>query len=383
MNSVPQNDSEGPRPNLWPANKDASLRELAIEAVFFDKDDPIGATKKAILPTIQRLEGVLMERNAVFAGVYMHHLLTKFHTVAIEYINAWGVVFVVAQLYRAAQKFQRFHWPDVDVMLLQQGFDRIWIGDREPERLEDFYKQWCLSQGMSVTAFNSAGHLPTNVSTAGGNSMPRRGFVELSPVSMMFKDRLGSHDGLARTNLTLVEVRKIIGASEWKDAEADDREYNDSPFELVQEWDIASTRRYGSSQPLRTSPRTDHLAFSPAKVITTLGWALQPELAYLHFDYFTLHGTCKGNLRVINKVVGPLFQSIFGPFYIEHEGQLPLFVVMVFQAAAGEVRAIPVEDRLILLESASEGTRNWATNAGTMVIKALEKLRIFIEVKEE
>jgi len=59
------------------------------------------------------------------------------------------------------------------------------------------------------------------------------------------------------------------------------------------------------------------------------------------------------------------------------------FVGYVFQAAAGEVSAIPIEDRLNLLEAASAGIWYWATGeAGNMTLKALEKLGMYIKVEE-
>jgi hypothetical protein len=285
-----------PRPSGWPTQKDSAPRRLQQDAHFFETD-VISKWKRRILPSIDRPESILMKRNAVFAGVWAHHLLTLYHTTAIAYVNAWGAVFAMSQLNHAVMRLTwmatRSHpepmWTDMLIMEHMQGDRRFWVG-KEPLDTKDFWKQWCLCQGVSLSEFvRSRGAIPV----AGTSNSTRRGLAQLAPVSLLFRGRLGNDTaGHARVNMTLEDVRTIIGEGEWIVTDP-------SPgnvFEMVHEYERASSRPFreaGSGNARRRRAlRDDHLTLSPAALIKTLATTVHAEMAELHFDYLYLHTKC-------------------------------------------------------------------------------------------
>jgi len=208
-----------PRPPRWEAQKDDSLRRLLQEAHFFETG-VISKWKRRILPSIAKPESILMKRNTVFAGVWAHHLLTLYHTTAIAYVNAWGAVFAMNQLNKAViirmrtmtQAKPEPEWTDMAVMDYTQEKQRFWVGE-EPRDMKDFWKQWCLCQGVPLSAFIAAkGDIPV----PGTSSSTRKGLTQLAPISLLLRGRLGTDTaGHARVNMALEDVRKIVGEGEW------------------------------------------------------------------------------------------------------------------------------------------------------------------------
>ncbi|KAK3306350.1 uncharacterized protein B0T15DRAFT_509739 [Chaetomium strumarium] len=152
--------------------------------------DVISKWKRRLLPSIVKPQSILVKRNAVFAGVWAHHLLTLFHTTAIAFVNVWGAVFAMNQFYHA---MIRLTWMATRSHP-KPGDRRFWVG-QEPQEIKDFWKQWCLCN-------DTAGH--------------------------------------ARVNMTLEDVRNIVGEGGWI-------EVDPSPgnvYEMVHEYDRASSRPF-------------------------------------------------------------------------------------------------------------------------------------------
>ena len=386
-------DIEGkPRPSGWSTQKDGALRRLQQDAHFFDTD-VISKWKRRILPSIDRPESILMRRNAVFAGVWAHHLLTLYQTTSIAFVNAWGAVFAMNQLNNAVMRLTwintRSHpkpmWTDMLILQHMQGDERFWVG-RVPRDIKDFWKQWCLCQGVSLSTFTAAGGA---VPIAGASNSTRKGLAQLAPVSLRFRGRLGNDAaGHARINMTLEDVRKIVGEGEWIVTDP-------SPgnvFEMVHEYERVSSRpfRNASSESTRRQRplpgREDHLTLSPAALIKNLATTLHAEMAELHFDYLLLHTKCWMMLTNFKRIMDALFRQASGgrPDYLESEAQLPQLVGIIFRAAAGLAPGLGQRAGLEVLEAAQEGLK-WLLHQGMnrIVVEAMEKLRIPVDLQIE
>lgn len=386
-----------PRPSGWPAKMDGTLKRLQQDAHFFDTQ-VISKWKRRSLPSIERPESVLMRHNAVFAGVWAQHLLTLYHATAIAYANAWGAVFAMSQLNAAVMHLAWIKtgqvpvvmWTDMLIMQNLQGPDRFWVGS-EPRDIRDYWKQWCLCQGVSLAEFTSSrGVLPVGGATNGNNN-PRRGLGQLAPVSLLFRGRLGTDAaGHARVNVTLEDVRNIVGKGEWVVTRASEG----NVFEMVQEYETSSTRPFrqasdsDETRHRRTTlpSRGDHLALSPADLVNTLANVVHAEMAELHFDYMLLHTKCWMILTDFKRIMDPYFRRACEgrPDYITSEDQLPLLVGLIFRAAAGLAPGLGPRDSLELLDAAREGFR-WLLNKGMnrIVVDELQKLGIPIDLEFE
>jgi hypothetical protein len=312
-----------PRPSGWSTKKDSALRRLWGDAHFFEAD-VISNLKRRILPSIDRPESMLVKRNAVFAGVWQHHLLTFHHTTAIEFVNAWGAVFAMFQLYHAVRNLTpaagdcdpKTAWLLMDLVNNMQGVGRFWVG-QAPRVVEDRWKQWCLCQGIPLAKFVASGGA---VPLASASNSPRRELPTLAPVSLVLRGRLGNDTpGRARVNMTLEDVRAIVGEGQ-----------------------------------RRSLAGEDHLTLSPAALIKALATAVGAEIGHLHFDYLRLHSQCWELLAELQRIMDPLFrQACKGrPDYIPSEAQLPQLVGIIFRAAAGLAPGLGERDRKKLLEAA-------------------------------
>ncbi|KAK0710687.1 hypothetical protein B0H67DRAFT_610963 [Lasiosphaeris hirsuta] len=389
-----------PRPPGWPAKKDAALRRLQQDANSL-KRDTISRWKRRLRPSIERPDSILMARSAVFAGVLAHHLLTLYHTTAIAYVNAWGAVFAMSQLNTAVTRLSWFKtrrrpevmWTAMLLMEFMQDETRFWVGQAPQDiKIKDFWKLWCLCQGVSLTDFAASdGALPVagTSQNSARNANPRRGLVELATVSLLFRGRLGNDaTGRARVNMTMEDVRKILGEGDsWTITEG----IPGSVSEMVYKDARASSRpfRQGSSDNTRSRGRgrpsltqTDNLTLSPAPLIKTLASALQTEIAELHFDYFGLHYFYWAILKKIRRNYDSLFRKANEnrPDYNESEAQLPELVGIIFRAAAGKAPGLPTRDCIELLDTVPKGLSGLLDNGmHELVVDSLSKLGMAIE----
>lgn len=159
-----------PRPVGWSTKKDGILRRIEQDAPFFET--PVLARwKRRLSPDLDRskTESVLMRRNGMLAGVWTH----------------------------------------------MQGDDkRFWVGSR-PRDMSDFWKQWRLCHGASLTELAREPDGPGLGTALTATQRPRRGLVELAPASLLLRGRLGSDTtGKARVEMSLDGVRKILGDAE-------------------------------------------------------------------------------------------------------------------------------------------------------------------------
>lgn len=386
-----------PRPVGWSTKKDGILRRLEQDAPFFET--PVLAKwKRRLSPDLDksRTVSVLMRRNAMFAGVWAHHLLTLFHTTGIAFANAWGAIFAMNQLYEAGCRRSSlvrrdprpFQWQDMLVMAHMQGDDkRFWVGSR-PRDMADFWKQWRLCHGASLTELAREPDGPGLGSALTATQRPRRGLVELAPASLLLRGRLGSDTmGKARVEMSLDDVRKILGDAEWITT-------TPAPgnlFEMVHEYETSMNRRFGAAdgeQRSRPGPRhKEHQDFSPAKLVDALAYSLHGELAELHFDYFLLTTKCWMSLSSIKSIGDEknMWTRVLGtPDYLKGEEQLPNLVGLIFRAAAGQVPGMNHSKRFELLDFASEGLMALTSHGlGSVVLKEMKKLNVDIELDVE
>ncbi|KAK3376982.1 hypothetical protein B0T24DRAFT_701029 [Lasiosphaeria ovina] len=356
---------EKPRPAGWPAKKDSMLRRLRQDAHFFNTQ-VITKRKRKLLPSIKRPESVLMRHNAVFAGVWAHHLLTLMHTTGIEFANAWGAVFATTQLYYAVLLGlpKPFKWADLLLMQEMQEMQdpkRFWVG-RRPRGVDELWKQWRLCRGALladvIRSDRGGGRgvgFPTDPPVLASDSrrQPRRELATVAPASLMLRARLGGGGAgaaPARVDMTMEDVRKIVGEGK-------------------------SRRAQGLS---------DHHALSPAKLIEALAFTLDDEAVEIHFDYFILHFQCWTMLNSFNEIAHPLFTTIFNtPDYIETEIQLPELVGLIFQAAADMVPGMPREQRFALITLAAKEMQIIVRDElGSMMADELEKLGFDVDAEE-
>ncbi|KAK1750895.1 hypothetical protein QBC47DRAFT_392834 [Echria macrotheca] len=389
-----------PRPSGWPVRNDGKLRRLKQDAHFF-QTEVISKCKRRMLPSIARPESILLKRNAGFAGVWSHHLLTLFHTTGIDFSNAWGAIFAMAQLNTAVMRLSfeqtrrrpEVMWTDMLIMEhMQGGAQRFWVGS-PPKHNADFWKHWCLCQGVSLSEFNAAnGIMPI---PKVDNANVRKGLVQLAPACLLFRGRLGTDAAghAARINMALEDIHKIVGEGEWIETEP----APGNVFEMVHEYDTVASRPFrrrgdsnnrkrGRRRPNASGRTDDHLTLSPADLIGTLANTLHGEMAELHFDYFSLHDKCWRLLRDFKRIMDALFRKACEgrPDYVESEDQLPVLVGIVFRAAAGKAPGLPVVERLELLDAVREGLR-WLLDRGMneLVVSELRKLGVPMDLEFE
>ncbi|KAK3331842.1 hypothetical protein B0T19DRAFT_397667 [Cercophora scortea] len=342
-----------PRVSGWPAHKDKLLQQLQQEARFFNTNI-ISNCKKRALPGIQRPQSVLLSRNAVFAGVWSHHLLDMFHTTGVEYANAQRVIFSMAQFYMAIQESFRVGewvphpWIDMDVMIGMQGRDRFWIGDMPMP--DQFYNHWFICRGASVASLQPNARPGTTASRNPSSQGPRRGhsLQTVAPVSLMFRGRMGSANDVARINMTVDEVRKIVGDGKWTLlGEPSDP---DTLYGMLNEKSnmLLLAGGPGSAAALTASKNDDndlssqHERFHTftAQLVHALAYAIYGEAAMFSFDYFTLDALCWDVLFEVKKKVGPYFKRPeFGELrrkinYSEDPSEIPKLVGLIFGSAA-------------------------------------------------
>lgn len=102
------------------------------------------------------------------------------------------------------------------VITHMQGDDkRFWVGSC-PRDMADFWKQWRLCHGASLTELSREPDGPGLGTALTATQPPCRGLVELAPAPLLLRGRLGSDNtGKARVEMSLDDVRKILGDAEW------------------------------------------------------------------------------------------------------------------------------------------------------------------------
>ncbi|KAK4203393.1 hypothetical protein QBC40DRAFT_304351 [Triangularia verruculosa] len=358
MKSVLEDIEGKPRPVGWPTRKDSALKRLQQEAHYF-QTDAIGRWKRKLLPGSARQGSILLKRNAIFAGVWAHHLLTSLHATSIEFANAWGAVSAMHQLdtvvtrriWIKTRRRLEVKWTDMDIMVSMQDWKNLWVGPvPEPHDMEGFWKQWCFSRGTSASDFASLrGKLPISGTRQPGN--PGRGLRQLPPVSMLFRGRLGTDAlGHARINLTQKDVKHIIGKGESVEIELTGDLSGASSSACP--YKIEIHKQPAASQASRNLKSSDIKVLSPTNLIQILAQKLQGEIGELHFDYTLLHQKCWSDLGYLRRKFDQYFSEANGNKldYITSEDQLPHLVGLVLRAAAGRAPRLSVERSLRLLD---------------------------------
>lgn len=284
-----------PRPVGWSTKKDRLLRRLEQDSMFLET--PVLAKwKRRLSPDLDRsrTESVLPRRNALFSGVRAHHLGTTFHTVGIAYANAWGAIFTMNHLYAAGRRRSflesgnavPFLWPDMLFVQQLQGEDkRFWVGP-PPEDMTDFWKQRRLCHGASLAELAREPDGPELGAASTATQRPRRGLVELAPASLLFRGRLGGDTvGKARIEMSLDDVRRILGDCEWTIMTS-----TPDGVGMMRDPDTSANRRFGAAdserRPRPGAQQNQQRDLTPAKLVDALAYALSAERVELLFDYF-------------------------------------------------------------------------------------------------
>ncbi|THZ80312.1 hypothetical protein D6C84_07552, partial [Aureobasidium pullulans] len=95
----------------------------------------------------------LLKQYPSLCGIWLYSLRYLMQDAGITFANAWGSVMYSAHLYNAArqQKLVNGIWKDMELALLLQGNDKMFIGDR-PKQPEDYLKRFNLCMGYSATS---------------------------------------------------------------------------------------------------------------------------------------------------------------------------------------------------------------------------------------
>ncbi|KAK0741537.1 hypothetical protein B0T18DRAFT_394116 [Schizothecium vesticola] len=109
--------------------------------------------------------------------------------------------------------------------------------------MAEFWKQWRLCHGASLSELAQEPDGPGLGTASTVTQCPRRGLVELAPALLFLRGRLGSDTmGQARVEVSLDDVRKILGDAEWITTTP----APSNLFEMVHEYETSTNRRIKS-----------------------------------------------------------------------------------------------------------------------------------------
>ncbi|THY50224.1 hypothetical protein D6C97_07087 [Aureobasidium pullulans] len=310
------------RINTWDVHNDRVLKQIQnIITTWVAQDNVKKIIERSLLrnPTIAaQIAGEpfkLLKQYPSLCGIWLYSLRYLMQDAGITFANAWGSVMYSAHLYNAArqQKLVNGIWKDMELALLLQGNDRMFIGDR-PKQPEDYLKRFNLCMGYSATSLAKNARNSAPKASAKGP----RGLEHPFKLAELFAKRYPHNGRSLSTDLDAVE--KHVKA-EFSDPE--NFELSDLPDDITAEEVAAKvTAKYKSKDKL-----------SAGIFLEGLANAIQSEGMQLSFDYFRLHRSCWMLLRSVKDHCADQLRELFGPSYLEKETQLPFVVGYLFMAA--------------------------------------------------
>ncbi|KAG9648457.1 hypothetical protein KCU95_g18015, partial [Aureobasidium melanogenum] len=193
----------------WDAHSDRALGHIQNVINTWIKQDNV---KKIIERSLRRNPTIaaqmtvepfeLLKQYPSLCGIWLFSLRYLMQDAGITLCNAWGSVIYAAHLYNAArqEKLVKGIWRDMELALLLQGNDKIFIGGR-PKKPEDYLKRFNLCMGFSVTSLaKNARQTAPKASQKGA-----RGLENTSTLSQLFAQCYAHNRRSLSTNLDAVE----------------------------------------------------------------------------------------------------------------------------------------------------------------------------------
>jgi hypothetical protein len=266
-------------------------------------------------------------RHPQYCGLWLHHARHLFHSEGLEYAAVPGAVMVTTQLYHALhqERLLRLHWKELETLRNMQGNACYFVGD-PPEGPIGYWKNFCLTLGMSVTSFASnrrGKKIVTN--KAGVREMKFKGVTGRRFVPRMVTD------GRDRRLLDVETVLRWIAEGE------EGRAHN---------VDLDRASPQDSSKP----------------VVHRLAAAIHAEATDLKFNYFQIHDNC---WRVLTRIYNRFEEAhiAWSRRYKIDNKQLPFIVGFAFSLAAGKVDpARNIEPSMALLQLEAVQFENFLEN---------------------
>lgn len=321
---------ENLRSKNWPPYNDQGLSQIQFRIDTWVKQDAVkviieqfASGNFIVAPDIDTEPYKLLKQYPLLCGLWLFSLRYLMQDSGITFCNAWGSIMYSAHLYNSVRQegHVKSMWKDMEMLLLLQGDDKMFIGDR-PKNVEDYLKRFNLCLGYSVTAL--AKNKRKNASSMASAKGPR---VMTKPcvLSEMFCDRYINNTRSLSTDLNKVEQHM---KSQFRDPQNMSSRGVDA--EAADAARVASiTNKYNTKQKLNAGTFLEGLAN-----------AINAEGMHLTFDYFRLHRFCWLLLRSIKSRCSEDLRDIFGYNYIEREDQLPYIVGYLFRIAFNSERMV-------------------------------------------
>ncbi|KAF5618841.1 hypothetical protein F25303_12949 [Fusarium sp. NRRL 25303] len=254
-----------------------------------------------------------LRRNPIHCGLLIYHMRSMLHVNGVKTAAHSGGLMTNTQLYQALRQEGRVPegqaWEDLEELWGYQGNPCFFVGN-PPTDLEDYYKNYCLCLGTSLTnwAPNRRSAKPTEHKGNAPN-MKFDGWVSLSLDNCIRVDN-------AREPWTIATVGELLTEGR-KKAMMDGKGHIQG--------DLKQKAKEANLEAVPTSP---------SGLIEQLAQVANSEITRISFNYFTMHNIAWSLLTDLKGAftaeVGPEFLK-----YIPSEDQLPFVVGYVFSTAAG------------------------------------------------
>ncbi|KEQ58310.1 uncharacterized protein M437DRAFT_59780 [Aureobasidium melanogenum CBS 110374] len=349
----------------WDAHNDRALDSIQnVIDTWIKQDNVKKIIERSLLrnPTIAaQISGEpfeLLRQYPSLCGIWLFSLRYLMQGAGMTLCNSWSSVIYAAHLYNAVrqEKLVKGIWKDMELALLFQGTDKIFIGDR-PKKPEDYLKRLKLCIGVSVTSLARNARKTTPKASQKG----ARGFENISTLSRLFAPRYAHNGRSLSTDLDAVEEHvksQFITASTQRRC-IHSQMLNSRPSKQI-------TSKFTTKSRLRAGTFLEGVANS-----------LQSEGMHLTFDYFRLHRFCWMLLRNVRDACADFIRQTFGPGHLEREDQLPFVVIYLFKRAfakdkAGKSGGTEARSK-IFLEAAGAIQNMIETGGGGICVKMMEE----------
>ncbi|KAL8848129.1 MAG: hypothetical protein Q9221_006849 [Calogaya cf. arnoldii] len=340
----------------------------------------------------------LLRQYPVICGLFSFALAMRYQELQIMFVNAWGSLMYTGQLYNAVRQEklipQSKIWKDMEFLIMLQGPDKIFIGDR-PTKLEDYLKRFLLSVGYSAAIF--AKNRRKNVQAVSAKG-PRQ-LTKLCAVGQLFAGRYCNND--AALAWTTEMMKPIIEAKFYDDSDDGEEEENrTSPpskgngggkarkvrptskqGQESKTWKAKEVKQSKSGALLRKASRAGS-AISTRDFLQDLANALHAETVEMSLDYLRIHRFCWMLLRRVHEICKPRLLETYGGGYLDREDQLPFVVGYIFMSATAtshiagvlipKKKGVEVTNRL-LMTAAHPIEEMIDSGAGAIELKILEQ----------
>ncbi|KAI4124713.1 MAG: hypothetical protein LQ338_004661 [Usnochroma carphineum] len=268
----------------------------------------------------------LLRQYPLLCGLFAFALKARYQELCVAFANAWGSIMYTGHLYNAVrqEKLLRRAWKDMEIAITLQSPEVFFVGD-SPSSLEEYGRRFMLCIGVSASAFSSNRRRNAPVASTKGP----RSLKVLGPVWKLFGGRYCNND--RDVGLTSESIKPIIETK--LDDEDEDEARNEESKRVLQPRSVARKAKLAKSGSLITGRTSNPGAIPAVDFLQDIAYALHAEGFELSLDYLLLHRTCWRFLRQVNERCKPKLLEMYGGGYLDKEGQLPLVVGYIFDAA--------------------------------------------------